>query len=52
VRFFWHYLGNRLLTLLSNMINDLNLTDIDTGQKSSQRERLLGINLSANRSTF
>jgi glycosyltransferase involved in cell wall biosynthesis len=52
VLFFWHYLGNRLLTLLSNMITDLNLSDMETGQKGFLREKLLGINLTANRFTF
>ena len=33
VFFFWHYLGNKLLTLLSNMINNLNLTDMETCYK-------------------
>ncbi len=33
VLFFWHYQGNRLLTLLSNMLTDLNLTDMETCYK-------------------
>ena len=33
VMFFWHSLGNRLLTLCSNMLNDLNLTDMETCYK-------------------
>ena len=33
VLFFWHYLGNKVLTLLSNMINNLNLTDMETCYK-------------------
>lgn len=33
VLFFWHYLGNRLLTLASNMLTDLNLTDMETCYK-------------------
>ena len=33
VLFFWHYLGNRLLTLLSNMLSNLNLTDMETCYK-------------------
>jgi len=52
VLFFWHYLGNRLLTLLSNMITDLNLSDMETGQKAFLREKLLSINLSSDRFTF
>jgi glycosyltransferase involved in cell wall biosynthesis len=52
VLFFWHYLGNRLLTLLSNMITDLNLSDMETGQKGFLREKLMALNLSADRFTF
>ncbi len=33
VLFFWHYLGNRFLTLISNMFTDLNLTDMETCYK-------------------
>jgi glycosyltransferase involved in cell wall biosynthesis len=52
VMFFWHYVGNRFLTLFSNMISDLNLTDMETGMKAFRRDRLMGINLRANRFTF
>jgi glycosyltransferase involved in cell wall biosynthesis len=52
VMFFWHYLGNRLLTLASNIINDLNLSDMETGQKAFVRAKLMALNLSANRFTF
>jgi glycosyltransferase involved in cell wall biosynthesis len=52
VLFFWHYLGNRLITLVSNMISDLNLSDMETGMKAFLRERLMEIKLSANRFTF
>lgn len=33
VLFFWHMLGNRLLTFISNMLTNLNLTDMETGYK-------------------
>ncbi len=33
VMFFWHYLANKALTTLSNMLTDLNLTDMETGYK-------------------
>jgi hypothetical protein len=33
VLYFWHSVGNKLLTLLSNMFTDLNLTDMETGYK-------------------
>ncbi|NCB38159.1 MAG: glycosyltransferase family 2 protein, partial [Erysipelotrichia bacterium] len=38
VLFFWHSLGNRFLTLLSNMFTDLNLTDMETCYKMFRRE--------------
>jgi glycosyltransferase involved in cell wall biosynthesis len=34
VLFFWHMVGNRFLTLLSNMFTNLNLTDVETGYKA------------------
>jgi len=40
VLFFWHYVGNRFLTLLSNMMNNLNLTDMETCYKAFRRESL------------
>jgi glycosyltransferase involved in cell wall biosynthesis len=52
VLFFWHYVGNRLLTLISNLITDLNLSDMETGQKAFLREKLMELNLSADRFTF
>jgi glycosyltransferase involved in cell wall biosynthesis len=38
VHLFWHYVGNRLLTLLSNMVTNLNLTDMETCYKVMKRE--------------
>ena len=38
VLYFWHSLGNRFLTLLANMLNDLNMTDMETGYKVFTRE--------------
>jgi glycosyltransferase involved in cell wall biosynthesis len=38
VHMFWHTVGNRLLTLLSNMLCNLNLTDMETGYKAIRRE--------------
>jgi glycosyltransferase involved in cell wall biosynthesis len=38
VLYFWHYLGNRFLTLLSNMVTNLNLTDMETCYKMLRRE--------------
>ena len=34
VHFFWHMVGNKFLTLLSNMLTNLNLTDVETGYKA------------------
>jgi glycosyltransferase involved in cell wall biosynthesis len=42
---FWHWVGNRVVTLLSNMLTDLNLTDIETGYKVFRRELLERIEL-------
>src|SRR6516225_8479140 len=52
VLFFWHYLGNRFITLLSNAITDLNLTDMETGMKAFRRDSLAALRLSGNRFTF
>lgn len=45
VHFFWHYVGNKLLTLLSNMFTNLNLTDMETCYKLFRTEIIKGINL-------
>jgi glycosyltransferase involved in cell wall biosynthesis len=52
VHFFWHHLANRLLTGLSNLINNLSLTDMETGYKVFRREVLEGITLRSNRFGF
>jgi glycosyltransferase involved in cell wall biosynthesis len=49
VLFFWHSIGNRFLTLLSNMFTDLNLTDMETCYKMVRRELLHELPLTANR---
>jgi len=49
VLFFWHSIGNRFLTLLSNMLTDLNLTDMETCYKMIRSELLRTLSLSANR---
>ncbi len=49
VLFFWHRLGNALLTLASNMCTDLNLTDMETCYKMVRRDLLQSLPLSANR---
>jgi glycosyltransferase involved in cell wall biosynthesis len=45
VLYFWHYIGNRILTLLSNMFTDLNLTDMESGYKVFRRDVLQKINI-------
>jgi glycosyltransferase involved in cell wall biosynthesis len=52
VAFFWHYLGNRFLTTFSNMMTDLNLTDMEVGYKMFRREVLDGLRLRENRFGF
>ncbi|MEM7140382.1 MAG: glycosyltransferase family 2 protein [Actinomycetota bacterium] len=49
VLFFWHSVGNRLLTLLSNMFTDLNLTDMETCYKAFRIEVVKGLDLKENR---
>jgi glycosyltransferase involved in cell wall biosynthesis len=52
VLFFWHYAGNRLLTLLSNMFTDLNLTDMETCYKVFTRGVRDRLRLTADRFGF
>ena len=52
VLFFWHYLGNKLLTLLSNMFTNLNLTDMETCYKMFRKEVLDSIQIEQNRFGF
>jgi glycosyltransferase involved in cell wall biosynthesis len=49
VLFFWHSVGNRFLTLLSNMFTDVNLTDMETCYKMVRTELLQSLPLSAHR---
>ena len=52
VFFFWHSLGNRVLTLLSNMLTDLNLTDMEVCYKVFRREIIEQIEIVENRFGF
>jgi len=52
VLFFWHYLGNRFLTLVSNIFTDLNLTDMETCYKVFRADLLRRLELRANRFGF
>jgi len=52
VLYFWHMAGNRLLTLLSNMLTNLNLTDMETCYKVFRREVIQKITIEENRFGF
>jgi glycosyltransferase involved in cell wall biosynthesis len=52
VLYFWHYVGNRVLTLLSNMFTDLNLSDMETCYKVFRREVIQDIQIQENRFGF
>jgi glycosyltransferase involved in cell wall biosynthesis len=52
VLYFWHSVGNKLLTLLSNVFTNLNLSDMEVGYKAFRREVLAGIRLCEDRFGF
>jgi glycosyltransferase involved in cell wall biosynthesis len=52
VLYFWHYVGNRFLTTLSNMLSNLNLTDMETCYKVVRREVLGKIKLKSSHFGF
>ncbi len=52
VLFFWHYVGNKILTTLTNMTSNLNLTDIETCYKVFKKEILDKITLKSKRFGF
>jgi glycosyltransferase involved in cell wall biosynthesis len=52
VLYYWHSVGNRFLTLLSNMFTNLNLTDMETCYKVFRREIIQGIEIKENRFGF
>ena len=49
VLFFWHSIGNKFLTFISNMFNNLNLTDMETCYKMFKKEVIQEINIQENR---
>jgi glycosyltransferase involved in cell wall biosynthesis len=49
VVFFWHMMGNRFLTLLSNMFTNLNLTDVETGSKVFRAQLIQSIQIEEDR---
>jgi len=52
VLFFWHSVGNKLLTFVSNMLTNINLTDMETGYKAFRTEVLRSLKLESNRFGF
>jgi len=52
VLYFWHRVGNGFLTLLSNMLTDLNLTDMETCYKAFRREIIQSITIEEDRFGF
>lgn len=52
VLYFWHRMGNGLLTFLSNIFSNLNLTDMETGYKAFRREVIQSIEIEENRFGF
>lgn len=52
VLYFWHYIGNKFLTLVSNMFTNINLTDMETCYKMIRREIMQGITIKEDRFGF
>jgi glycosyltransferase involved in cell wall biosynthesis len=52
VLYYWHFLGNRVLTTISNMVTNLNLTDMEVGYKAFRREVLQRVSIQENRFGF
>ena len=52
VLYFWHFVGNQMLTLLSNMFTNINLTDMETCYKLFKREIIQDIEIEENRFGF
>jgi glycosyltransferase involved in cell wall biosynthesis len=52
ILFFWHTIGNNILTFISNMLSNLNLTDMETCYKLFKRETIQSINLKEKRFGF
>jgi glycosyltransferase involved in cell wall biosynthesis len=52
VVYFWHMVGNKFLTLLSNMFTNINLTDMETCYKMFRREIIQAVNIEENRFGF
>jgi len=52
VLYFWHYVGNKLLTILSNMFTNINLTDMETGYKAFRSTLLKNLEIKSNHFGF
>lgn len=52
VLYFWHAVGNKIITTLSNMLTDLNLSDMETGYKVFRSEVLKAMKIESNRFGF
>ena len=52
VLFFWHYVGNQLLTLFSNILTNLNLSDMEVGYKAFRSDILKKVQIKSNRFGF
>ena len=52
VLYFWHMMGNRVITLFSNMMTNLNLSDMETGYKVFRREVIQSIEIREKRFGF
>jgi glycosyltransferase involved in cell wall biosynthesis len=52
VVYYWHMVGNRFLTMLSNMLTNINLTDMETCYKAFRREVIQSIKIEENRFGF
>ena len=52
VVYFWHRIGNGLLTLMSNLFTDLNLSDMETCYKAFKREIIQSVDIKENRFGF
>lgn len=52
VVYFWHMIGNKILTLLSNMFTNINLSDMETCYKAFRREVIQSVDIEENRFGF
>lgn len=52
VVYYWHYLGNKFLTTMSNMLTNINLTDMETCYKLFKREIIQSVNIEEDRFGF